>query len=81
MAELSLNRPRCLRLIQSAIEALNADFAGLTVLTEAGSNHYLLTPLIAAIGGAEEVLVLTRDSRYGRAESIARELFELAKDW
>ena len=49
MAELSLNRPRCLRLIRSAIKALNADFSGLTVLTEAGSNHYLLTPLIAAI--------------------------------
>ena len=81
IAELSLNRPRCLRLIQSAIEALNADFAGLTVLTEAGSNHYLLTPLIAAIGGAEKVLVLTRDSRYGRADSIVRQLLDLAKDW
>jgi hypothetical protein len=81
IAELSLNRSRCLRLIRSAIEALNADFAGLTVLTEAGSNHYLLTPLIAAIGGAERVLVMTHDSRYGRADSIVRQLFELAKDW
>ena len=53
----------------------------MTRFTEAGSNHYLLTPLIAALGGAEKVLVLTRDSRYGRADSIVRQLLDLAKDW
>jgi hypothetical protein len=80
-SELNLNVPRCFRLIRSAIETLNADFSGLTVLTEVGSNHYLLTPLIAAMGDADKVLVLTRDSRYARADVIVRKLEDLAKAW
>ena len=37
--------------------------------------------MIAALGGAEKVLVLTRDSRYGHAATILQELRELAGAW
>lgn len=51
---------------------------GLAVLTEAGSRYYVFIPLIAAMAGGEEVLVLSRDSRYGLRPEILANLVEWA---
>jgi hypothetical protein len=75
-----MNILRCRRLIGQAIEATGLDLRELTVLTEAASGVYKLTPLIAALAGGR-VFTLARDSRYGRAEEIVRETAELAAMW
>jgi hypothetical protein len=54
---------------------------GLTVLTEAASGYYQFTPIIAGMAGAENVLALTRDSRFGKAENIRNQTLQTANDW
>jgi hypothetical protein len=75
-----MNILRCRRLIGKAIEATGLDLRGLTVLTEAASGVYKLSPLIAALAGGR-VFTLARDSRYERAEEIVRDTAELAAIW
>jgi hypothetical protein len=76
----TMNELRCRRLIERAIEATSLDLRGLTVLTEAASGCYILTPLIAAIAGGQ-VYTLARDSRYGSAADIVWRTEELALRW
>ncbi len=72
------NKPRVKRLISECVKTLNLDLSGMVVLTEAASGNYIVTPLIAALAGAEKVIALTRDSRYATASGVERETFELA---
>lgn len=55
------------RLMKAAIETFELDLAGLTVLTEAATGYCALTPVLAAVAGADRVLALARDSRHGTA--------------
>ena len=76
-----MNERRCQRLINRAIKALGVNLCGQTVLTEAATGYYVLTPLIALLAGAERVYALTQDSPFGRAAEASRELFGLARRW
>jgi len=78
---MTLNIPRCRRLIESAIGSFALDLSGLVVLTEAATNHFSLTPLIAALAGADRVIALGRDSHYGSLASVKDELVGVAKAW
>jgi hypothetical protein len=69
---------RCLRLMRGAIDAFELDLRDLTVLTEAASGPFVVTPLLAALAGAHEVLALARDSRHGSGEEVAAMTLELA---
>jgi hypothetical protein len=51
------------------VEALGLNLEGKTVLTEAASGAYVVTPLLAAIAGAR-VFAFTRTTRYGTVEEI-----------
>lgn len=53
---------RTLRLAERAIAARRLDLSGLRVLTEAAVGYQRLTPVIAALAGAEEVFAVGRDS-------------------
>lgn len=64
------NEFRCERLIREAISDMSLDLRGMSVLTEAASGSFALTPLIAALGGAERVFAVTRDSAYGSSGDI-----------
>lgn len=64
-----LNPARVQDLIKDAIDFYNLDLKGLTVLTETGSRYFVVTPIIAALAGAE-VCAITGDSRYGKKEDI-----------
>lgn len=68
---------RLARLVEESISRTKLDLSGCRVLTEAASGPYVVTPIIAALAGAE-VTALTRDSRYGSAEDVARGTIELA---
>ncbi|CAN5395157.1 hypothetical protein BH10BAC5_BH10BAC5_11360 [soil metagenome] len=61
---------RTAEIIQNSIRKLDLDLDGLTILTEAGTNYYLYTPIIAAMAGAKLVNAAINDSSYGKAEDI-----------
>jgi len=72
-----LNPPRLIRLIEAAIERCRLDLSGLTVLTEAASGAYVVTPLLAAMAGAE-VYALASGTAYSSADGIQELTLELA---
>lgn len=76
---MNLNRTK--RLIDQAIQKFSLDLSGLTVLTEAATGYYMLTPIIAALARTDCVLALTRDSEYGKAIDIREHTMELARNW
>lgn len=65
-----LNPRRVISLIEQAIDVLELDLSGLSVVTEAASGPYVVTPVIAARAGAERVLACTRNSRYASTQSV-----------
>src|SRR5512137_3227014 len=50
------------RLIRRAIEITRLDLKGLRVLTEASVGYRRITPVLAALAGADEVYAVGRDS-------------------
>ncbi len=58
------------RLVEEAVERFDLDLRGTTVLTEAASGPFVVTPLLAARAGAT-VIAVTRDSRHGGAVEVA----------
>jgi hypothetical protein len=65
---------RVARIIRDTIDFLELDLSGWTVLTEAASGPYVVTPVIAALAGAKRVLALTRDSHHGSVETVMRQI-------
>jgi hypothetical protein len=72
-----LDPRRVIRLIKSAIERLDLELAGHTVLTEAATGAYAVTPILAAMAGAE-VFALANTSRYSSAGEIEQATLGLA---
>ena len=71
------NYPRVKRLIESAISDFALDLKGMSVLTEAASGVFVVTPLIAALSGADKVIAVTKDSYFG----LASEIKEYTENW
>jgi hypothetical protein len=69
-----LDPRRLVRLMGATIEQCGLDLSGLTVLTEAANGAYVVTPVLAAMAGAE-VHALAAGTAYASAEHI-RELTE-----
>jgi len=74
-----MNIPRVERLIRDAIAATGVNLRGLTVLTEAATGSYALTPVIAALAGADAVYALARGTRYGTAAEAGQGVRALAE--
>lgn len=66
------------RIIDETVERLELDLKGLTVFTEAASGHYMFTPIIAALAGAETI-AFSKDSEYGKAKDVNRDLMQWAE--
>ncbi|HKB04859.1 MAG TPA: hypothetical protein VKD90_21730 [Gemmataceae bacterium] len=73
-----LNPSRLVRLMAEAVDRCGLDLNGAVVLTEAASGAYAVTPVLAAMAGAE-VVAVTRSTRYGSAAEIARNTLDLAR--
>lgn len=58
------------------VGALDLNLKGKTVLTEAASGPYVVTPILAAIAGAK-VFAFTRNTRYGNVQDIFSETRKL----
>jgi hypothetical protein len=63
--------------MRAAVDRCELDLAGRTVLTEAGSGPYLVTPVLAAMAGAE-VLALARSTRYATGGELQAATSDLA---
>ena len=70
---------RAATLMQQAIAKLDLKLDGLEVLTEAGTNSFIYTPLIAYFAGASKVYVWTKKSVYGDAEHIESQFNEILR--
>lgn len=62
------------------VETLKLNLKGKTVLTEAASGAYIVTPVIAALAGAK-VFAFSKNTRYGKVEDIFSSTMELAKQF
>lgn len=58
---------------------MDLELVGTTVLTEAATGAYAVTPVIAAAAGADRVIALTRSTRYGSADDVREQTFRLAR--
>jgi hypothetical protein len=56
-----------LGLMRHAILQCDLDLSRVTVLTEAATGAYSVTPVLAALAGAQTVFAYARDSRHGSA--------------
>lgn len=63
--------------ILNIIRELDLDLNGKTILTEAATGAYVVTPIIAAAAGAR-VIALTKNSKYGTVEDVKKETFEIS---
>jgi hypothetical protein len=76
---MNLNRTR--RLAERAITACELDLRGLVVLTEAATGDFALTAPLAALSGADRVLALGHDSRFGSADQARQACYSAATAW
>jgi hypothetical protein len=73
-----LDPRRLVRLMSAAIDRCSLDLSGLTVLTEAASGAYIVTPVLAAMAGAD-VYALAAGTAYASSEEIQKLTVELAR--
>ena len=64
--------------MSSAIDRCKLELTGYTVLTEAANGAYVVTPVLAAMAGAD-VYALGARTAYGSADEIQNVTLELAK--
>jgi len=69
---------RLRNLMKLAVADTGLDMSGMTVLTEAATGAYAVTPVLAAMAGAEHVYAFTRSGRHGTVSDAKRETLELA---
>ncbi len=73
-----LDPRRLIRLMSAAIDRCRLDLSGLTVLTEAASGAYVVTPVLAAMAGAD-VYALAARTAYASSEEIRELTADLAR--
>ncbi len=65
-------------LMKLAVAETGLDMSGMTVLTEAATGAYAVTPVLAAMAGAKHVYAFAKPSRHGTVSDAKRETLELA---
>jgi hypothetical protein len=73
-----LNPKRLVGLMRAAVSRCTLDLSSFVVLTEAASGAYVVTPVLAALAGAEHVFAVARSTRYGTVDQIAEATIQLA---
>jgi hypothetical protein len=69
---------RLVRLMRSCVQRMRIDLSGAVVLTEAATGPYAVTPVLAALAGADEVIAVTGPSRHGTVAEVCDQTLELA---
>lgn len=74
-----LSGQRLAGLMHDAVDRCALDLTGTVVLTEAASGPYVVTPLLAALAGADRVVAVTRATRYGTVAEVTEATIGLAE--
>jgi hypothetical protein len=56
------------------------DLSGQRILTEAASEVFSCTPLLGALGGAEKITCLGKNSKYGKFSKVQKQIRSFAED-
>jgi hypothetical protein len=67
-------------LMQQTIQAAALDLTDLTILTEAASGAYGVTPVIAALAGAKQVYAMVRPTSYGSVAEVSDWTMKIAAE-
>ena len=73
-----LRPQRLLTLIERSLATMDLDLSGSHVVTEAATGAYVVTPVIAALAGAD-VTAVTRATRFGSVQDVVDGTFALAE--
>lgn len=73
------NPARMIRLMRETMDRINLDLSGLVVLTEAATGAYAVTPVLAAMAGADRVYALAKSSRHGSRAEVAEQTHALSR--
>lgn len=73
-----LHPERLAALIRRCVDSMALDLSGTTVLTEAATGAYVVTPVLAGLAGADRVIAVTRSTRFGSVDDVIVETTELA---
>lgn len=73
-----LHPERLLDLVRDCVARMSIDLSGAVVLTEAATGPYVVTPVLAALAGAQDVVGVTRDSRHGSVQEVRDLTMQLA---
>lgn len=65
--------------IKNSLKKFDLNLQDLNVLTEAASGNYVITPIIAALAGAN-VTAITKDSAYATVDEVKKQTMALAKE-
>lgn len=65
--------------IKAAIYDLSLDFTHRKILTEAATGIFSITPIIAALAGAEKVYAITQNSMFGNIEEVKNTIIKWIK--
>jgi hypothetical protein len=74
-----LNPHRLVSLMRQAILRCDLQLNNIKVLTEAATGAYAVTPILAAMAGAEKVFSLAQSSSYGTVEQVIEQIQRLAE--
>lgn len=66
------------QLVRDAVAESGLDLRGRTVVTEAATGAYVVTPVLAAFAGARRVVGITRNTRYGTVSEVREATLDLA---
>ncbi len=69
---------RLLEIMRATLPRIGLDLSGLTIVTEAATGAYCVTPVIAALADAKRVYARTQASRYGSIAEVKACTMELA---
>lgn len=63
------------------IKSLKLNLEGTTVLTEAATGPYMVTPLLASLAGAKKVYAFCKESRYGSTREVFLSLRKIINEF
>jgi hypothetical protein len=75
-----LNTARLVGLVHAAVARCRIDLRGATVFTEAATGAYAVTPVLAALAGADQVYALGRSTCHGTVAEAAYQTRTLARE-
>ncbi|MBV8078339.1 MAG: hypothetical protein JO284_18150, partial [Planctomycetaceae bacterium] len=64
--------------MRAVIGRCRLDLSGATVLTEAATGAYVVTPVLAAMSGAKRVFAIARPSRFGTVQDVTDQTLGVA---